>query len=96
MSSQNGQPSNVTPILPAFAAEIDIPSRQANLDQKLADTEHDTMAMTEELKAIDKMLADSIHPPQPVQIETAKKSGAIANVISLAQRIRALQNGPSD
>lgn len=73
---------------------VETPSRQANLDQQLADTERESAAMAEELRAIDTMMTAKTAPeiqaapdPQP------KKSGAMANVISLAQRIRALQKG---
>ncbi len=62
-------------------------SRHASLDQQLADTERESAAMAEQLKALDAMMAPAIKPePEP-----AKRSGAMANVISLAQRIRALQ-----
>ncbi len=68
-------------------ANMETRSRQANLDQQLAETERESAAMAEQLKALDAMMAPPILPaPEP-----AKKSGAMANVISLAQRIRALQ-----
>jgi chromosome segregation ATPase len=66
-------------------AAIDTTARQANLQQQLADTERESAAMTEQIQALDSMLT----PDQ--QTDTPKKSGAMANVISLAQRIRALQ-----
>ncbi len=68
-------------------ASMESRSRQANLDQKLAETELESAAMAEQLKELDAMMAPPILPaPEP-----AKKSGAMANVISLAHRIRALQ-----
>ena len=78
----------------AVAEGIETPSRQANLDQQLAETEREAAAMAEELRSLDKLMSAKSEP----EIETApvaepKRSGAMANVISLAQRIRALQKG---
>lgn len=70
----------------ATAKSVETPHRQASLDQQLAETEHEAHAMAEQLRALDEMM----NPPLPP--ETPKKSGAMANVISLAQRIRALQS----
>jgi DNA repair exonuclease SbcCD ATPase subunit len=90
MSSQNE--SNIfTPKLQINDSTMHPPmetsSRQASLDQQLAETERESAAMAEQLKALDAMMAPAIKPaPEPM-----KKSGAMANVISLAQRIRALQ-----
>jgi Na+/phosphate symporter len=64
------------------------PSRHSILDQQLSETEREATAMTDQLKAIDQMMN-----PAPAEPEQQKKSGAMANVISLAQRIRALQKG---
>jgi DNA repair exonuclease SbcCD ATPase subunit len=74
--------------------ELEVDTLQASIEQQLADTERESAAMDEQLKAIDEMM----NPPAPViEPETApKKSGAMANVISLAQRIRALQHGMND
>lgn len=60
---------------------------QSSLDQQLVETERESAAMAEQLKALDAMMLPAIKPaPEP---EPVKKSGAVANVISLAQRIRA-------
>jgi chromosome segregation ATPase len=67
------------------------PSRQANLAQRLAETEREAEAMAEQLKAIDAMMNPQMPEPEP-----QRKSGAMANVISLAQRIRALQKGVNE
>lgn len=90
MSSQNDSISyvpklqiNETNVQPAMESL----SRHASLDQQLADTERESAAMAEQLKALNTMMA----PATKVEPEPAKKSGAMANVISLAQRIRALQ-----
>lgn len=90
MSSQNDSISyvpklqiNETNVQPAMESL----SRHASLDQQLADTERESAAMAEQLKALNAMMA----PATKVEPEPAKKSGAMANVISLAQRIRALQ-----
>jgi DNA repair exonuclease SbcCD ATPase subunit len=74
--------------------ELEIDTLQDSIEQQLADTEREAAAMAEQLKAIDEMM----NPPAPVvEPEPApKKSGAMANVISLAQRIRALQHGMDD
>lgn len=73
----------------ATGKSVETPSRQASLDQRLAETERQANAMAEQLKALDEMM----NPPAP---EPPKKSGAMANVISLAQRIRALQKDVSN
>jgi chromosome segregation ATPase len=68
-------------------------SRLASLNQQLADTERESVAMAAQLKALDVMMkTDAPHVAQ----EQPKKSGAMANVISLAQRIRALQKSVND
>lgn len=75
----------------ASSKGVETPSRQSSLDQQLADTEREAAAMAEQLKALDAMM----NPPPP-PAESPKKGGAMANVISLAQRIRALQKGVND
>ncbi len=75
----------------ASSKGVETPSRQSSLDQQLADTEREAAAMAEQLKALDAMM----NPPPP-PVESPKKGGAMANVISLAQRIRALQKGVND
>jgi predicted RNase H-like nuclease (RuvC/YqgF family) len=72
---------------------VDATSRQASLNQQLADTEKESVAMAEQLKALDELMKP--HAPLPAA-ELPKKSGAMANVISLAQRIRALQKSVDD
>lgn len=73
---------------------VETPSRQANLDQQLAETEREAAAMTEEIRALDTMMTAKVAPEiQEAPAPQPKKSGAMANVISLAQRIRALQKG---
>jgi hypothetical protein len=73
----------------ATSKSVETPRRQASLDSQLAETERESQAMAEQLKALDAMINP---PPAP---EAPKKSGAMANVISLAQRIRALQKDVS-
>ncbi len=87
MSSQH-QSEGFMPTSPnTTISSIEISSRQAGLDQQLAETERESAAMAEQLKALDALMTPDIQPaPEP-----AKKSGAMANVISLAHRIRALQ-----
>ena len=70
------------------------PPRHANLDRTLLAAENESSAMTSELEALDKLLAKV--PEKPVVVGPAKRQGAMANVISLAQRIRALQHGTGD
>ena len=70
---------------------IEAPTRQSILNGKVEDTERESNAMSLELKALDAMLDKKLGAPQPAMPE--KKSGAKANIISLAQRIRALQGG---
>jgi DNA repair exonuclease SbcCD ATPase subunit len=79
----------------------------STLDQKLADAEREANAMSEELRSLDKMLqtvtatSQETSKPETVEdavapTEEAPKSGAVANVISLAQRIKALQFGQKE
>jgi DNA repair exonuclease SbcCD ATPase subunit len=78
----------------ASRSELEADTLQASIEQQLADTEREAAAMDEQLKAIDELMNPSAPVVEP---ETApKKSGAMANVISLAQRIRALQHGMND
>lgn len=79
---------------PAISNGVETPSRQAKLDQQLAETELEATAMTEEIRALDTMMTAKAAPEiQAAPAPQPKKSGAMANVISLAQRIRALQKG---
>jgi len=68
---------------------LDPPSRQSALNDRMADTEREAEAMTLELKSLDVMLDQrtKVAPSEPAPAKT----GARANIISLAQRIRALQ-----
>ena len=78
----------------AVAEGVETPSKQANLDQQLAETEREAAAMAEELRTLDTMMSAKSAPEiQAAPDAQPKKSGAMANVISLAQRIRALQKG---
>ena len=86
---------------PAEAQPEIAPPRPLTLDQKLADAEHEAKAMTEELRALDLLLQPPTAPSPEATEKTSEqkanaepaKSGAMANVISLAQRIKALQLG---
>jgi chromosome segregation ATPase len=71
----------------------DTTARQASLNKQLADTERESAAMAEQLKALDDLMKPAA---TQTQIEQPKKSSAMANVISLAQRIRALQKSAND
>ncbi|MDE2444640.1 MAG: hypothetical protein KGO94_00575 [Alphaproteobacteria bacterium] len=71
---------------------VDVPSRQAALNGKVSATERESEAMALELKALDEMLDKKLGAPKT---ETAEKKSSRANIISLAQRIRALQGGGS-
>jgi chromosome segregation ATPase len=75
------------------ALSVETGARQASLNQQLADTERESAAIAEQLKMLDQMLQPQ---PEILPVETQKKSSAMANVISLAQRIRALQKSVSD
>jgi chromosome segregation ATPase len=72
--------------------------RTSNLQSKVAEAERDAAAMERELEKLDQMLAtgSSANKVVPGPAPAAKKSGAMANVISLAQRIRALQQGMNE
>jgi chromosome segregation ATPase len=68
-------------------------ARHESLHQQLADTEREAVAMAEQLKALDAIINPQKQIAEP---QNQKKSGAMANVISLAQRIRALQRNAND
>lgn len=71
--------------------------RHEALNHKVAETERLSEEMERELKALDVLLAAGattgpvVENPAPT-----KRQGAMANVVSLAQRIRALQQGMGD
>jgi hypothetical protein len=85
------------PIQPAPAPAPQLAPTHSSLDQKLADAEREANAMTEELRSLDKMLQTAAEPaPAPgaeKPVTEEENRGAVANVISLAQRIKALQFG---
>jgi hypothetical protein len=87
ISSQMSQARdpNVIQVLPPLETR----SRQSSLDQQMAETERESAAMADQLKALD----DMMRKPDEAEDMAPRKSGAMANVISLAQRIRALQSG---
>lgn len=84
---------------PALDAPAQIETAHNTIDQKLADAEREANAMTEELRALDKLLQVSTDLPAAIvdepRVEPAKAS-PMANVISLAQRIKALQFGSKE
>ena len=73
-------------------ASIIAPNRQSILNGKVAETERESDAMSQELRTLDAILDKKLGTPQPVTPEK-KSGGTKANIISLAQRIRALQGG---
>ena len=75
-------------------ASISAPDHQSNLNDKVTATERESDAMSQELKALDEMLDKKLGTPQSATAPA--KSIARANIISLAQRIRALQGGGSE
>jgi hypothetical protein len=81
-----------------FTQEVAGLDNTSRLQNKVNEAELDARAMERELEKLDQMLATSsiskkvVPGPGPA----AKKSGAMANVISLAQRIRALQQGMNE
>ncbi len=91
MSNRTEQPSK------ALTTAEELPAPQTSLDEKLADAEREANAMTEELRSLDKMLQAVTPTPEETAVQVtpddAAKSGPVANVISLAQRIKALQFG---
>ena len=88
--------SHTAPSEPELAVEP--PTVQANLQSQFDEAEVNAKALQRELEELDTMLkagagSDKVLPgPAPAP----KKSGAMANVISLAQRIKALQHGMND
>ena len=80
---------------PEFAAgstAVPTPFNAETLNRKVAETERLSSEMEQELKNLDQLLASSINE-NAAEPATPKKQGAMANVITLAQRIRALQHG---
>ena len=74
---------------------VETPSQPENLDQQLVETTAEQPV--EELHAIDPAMDEKSPPEIKAAPESPpKKSGAMANVISLAQRIRALQKTPAE
>ncbi|MDE2383741.1 MAG: hypothetical protein KGO53_03910 [Alphaproteobacteria bacterium] len=74
-------------------------AKQDALNQKVAETERLSEEMERELKTLDELLAAGSAPaaaPNDAAPPAARRQGAMANVVSLAQRIRALQNGMND
>jgi DNA repair exonuclease SbcCD ATPase subunit len=85
----------------AFAPQVEITQSldsTKRLQNKVNEAELDAHAMERELEKLDQMLANSSSSNKvvPGPAPAAKKSGAMANVISLAQRIRALQQGMNE
>ena len=75
-------------------ASISAPDHHSNLNDKVTETERESDAMSQELKALDEMLDKKLGTPQAATAPA--KSVARANIISLAQRIRALQGSGSE
>lgn len=97
-----------TKFAPPPQDEPEITIGPSTLDQKLAEAEREANAMSEELRSLDKMLQTVNSTPletveaeavaeetAPTEVETPRL-GAVANVISLAQRIKALQFGQKE
>ena len=74
---------------PDFSAALPPITAEA-LNRKVAETERLSSEMEQELQNLDQLLATSFSAQKP-GAEPSKKPGAMANVVSLAQRIRALQ-----
>ena len=94
----NNKTETRSPALDAPTEEIG--TAHSTIDQKLADAEREANAMTEELRSLDKLLQATTAAPAAVvadetPVEPAKPS-PMANVISLAQRIKALQFGTKE
>jgi DNA repair exonuclease SbcCD ATPase subunit len=104
MTSRTEAPSTT---LPATVPNDSRPLT-GTLDDKFAEAEREANAMSEELRSLDKMLqtvtsktedapkAPEIETPPTSSEDEPAKSGAVANVISLAQRIKALQFGQKE
>ncbi len=93
MSREHEAPQASAPEPTPIAAST---MRQLDLQNKLNQTEREADAMAAELEQLDQMLAAGGVSNKVVPASPPKKSGAMANVISLAQRIRALQQGMND
>ncbi|MEP6828519.1 MAG: hypothetical protein ABJA10_10640 [Aestuariivirga sp.] len=76
------QPESGEDVAPLFSA------RQAQLSNKVEEASRLSDQMEHELKNLDSMLANS---SASANAAPAKKRGAMSNVVSLAQRLRALQ-----
>jgi len=89
LSEQNSHNTQTIGTTGSNIFALDPPSRQSALNDRMADTEREAEAMTLELKSLDVMLDQrtKVAPSEPAPAKT----GARANIISLAQRIRALQ-----
>ncbi len=93
VSAEISNPTN--PIFESHPAPQILAAQPVTLEQKLVEAEREANAMTEELRSLDKMLQGATTSDKPVAAEAAPqeepKQGPVANVISLAQRIKALQ-----
>lgn len=87
---QDGNVQNLNTPLMNMTQEVAL-SHQAMLSDKVADAEREAEAMTLELEALDSMLDRK--PPPIYPAPTPIKPSAKANIISLTQRIKALQGG---
>ncbi len=67
--------------------------RNAQLSNKVEEASRLSDQMEDELKALDSMLANG---PINTNVAPIQKRGAVSNVIALAQRIRALQQGTNE
>lgn len=77
--------------------EDELAGRARSLEQELAEAERESVALANELKRLDKAWAEKLEeadkapaPPPPRNKPTA--SGAIANVVNLAARLRSLKS----
>jgi hypothetical protein len=88
----------LSPIPLPLSTGQDLPITPSPLEEKTLAAERESAAMSDELEALDQLLATNINPPLTAAEATTepRKSGAMANVISLAQRIRALQHAMYD
>ena len=100
--SRGDTASDVSATLPESAAAVSMPDatsaarqREEVIQKKMAEAEHQTEEMQKELRALDELLANTT-PSEEAPLAAPKKQGAMANVVSLAQRIRALQQGMND
>ena len=87
---QDGNVQNLNTPLMNMTQEVAL-NHQAILSDKVADAEREAEAMTLELEALDSMLDRK--PPPIYPAPTPIKPSAKANIISLTQRIKALQGG---